>query len=63
MPTPKKDQKKDDFMKECMSHDDTQKWDSSQRYAICLSMWNKHAAGSSEDLDEAIKEIIKNEKK
>lgn len=56
MPTPKKNQNKEDYISDCMSHSDTQKYDQKQRYAVCLNMWNEHKSQSA--LNEAIKEAL-----
>lgn len=40
MPTPKKDETKEEFLSRCMNYPDMQKYGPKQRYAICVSMWD-----------------------
>lgn len=44
MPTPKKNETKDDFIGRCISYPDMNKEfpDKSQRAAVCYSKWDKH---------------------
>lgn len=41
MPTPKKNEKKDEFIQRCMAFLDMQRYKSDQRFAICNDMWKK----------------------
>jgi hypothetical protein len=41
MPTRKKGERKKDFVNRCMGYGDMQKYDKSQRYAICNSKSNE----------------------
>jgi hypothetical protein len=41
MPTPNKNETKDDYLQRCMGDSEMQKYDPEQRYAVCNSYWKE----------------------
>jgi hypothetical protein len=41
MPTPNKNETKDDYLQRCMVDSEMQKYDPEQRYAVCNSYWKE----------------------
>lgn len=61
MPKPKDDESEKDYMSRCMAYGDMQKYDSSQRAAICHSMYRKAKKSMILDkLDLCIKSLMRN---
>ena len=58
MPTPYPNEKKDKFIARCLSFPDMQKYDSSQRAAICYSKWDQHKKKSRSRLGEFIRSFL-----
>lgn len=48
MPTPKKGEKKQDFISRCMAYPDLQNRKPDQRAAICYSLWTEHHKGKKQ---------------
>jgi len=58
LPSPQKNQNRDDFISQCMSNEVMSKEfsDSKQRYAVCLSQWQQSKANVMEvDFTDQIK--------
>lgn len=63
MPTPKPDEKQNDFISRCMAYPDMQKYDSKQRSAICYSVWKEHKKKSKASVwDKFVDAMLKHRK-
>lgn len=61
LPSPKKNQKKDDFIESCMGNPTMNRdfKNNKQRFAVCQSLWEKHnkkKADGSVNFEEALEE-------
>ena len=41
IPSPRKNEPKDKFISRCMGNSNAQEFPQAQRYAVCLSKWNR----------------------
>ena len=54
MPKPGKDETRDKFLERCMGYPDMQQYKSDQRYAVCVSLWEKNKKRKKGTLNDPV---------